>query len=258
MGVARPVLGHEFWLEPAEFQPENGATLQVSVRNGQRFSGGKLGYFDDRIVTFDWIQNGVRLPVDSRAGDFPALTMTPADEGLMVLVYQATDRTLIYNEWEKFVAFAEHKDFPDIAARHIARGLPQRGFGEVYSRYCKSLVGVGVGAGQDTPTGLLTEFVALNNPYTDDLAQGFAVRLLYQDKPQKDAQVEVFERAPNGKVEISLTRTDDAGRAQISVKAGHTYLLDAVILREPSVDLTTERNVVWETLWASMTFAVPG
>lgn len=257
LGIALPAFAHEFWLEPQDFQPETDATLQVKLHNGQEFKGIEIGYFDKRVETFDWIQNEVRSPVQSRAGDFPAMTMPVAQDGLMVLIYESTNSTVQYNAWEKFAAFAKHKDFPDAEARHIERNLSMERFSEVYTRYCKSLIGVGDAAGQDTATDLETEFVALNNPYTDDLSAGFSVQLLYQGAPRINAQIEVFERNPDGAVAISYLRTDQRGQAVIPVQAGHTYLLDAVVLREPQEDIATELNVVWETLWASMTFSVP-
>jgi 5-hydroxyisourate hydrolase-like protein (transthyretin family) len=79
------------------------------------------------------------------------------------------------------------------------------------------------------------------------------VQLYYQGKPQSDAQVEIFDSAPDGTVHISLIRTDAQGRAVIPVASGHSYLLDAVRLR--SYDGPQE--AVWESLWASLTFAVP-
>ncbi len=261
LGIALPAFGHEFWLEPQNFQPETNTTLQVQLRNGQKFKGIEIGYFDKRIETFDWIQNEVRSPVQSRAGDFPALTLPVAQDGLMVLVYESTNSTVQYNTWEKFAGFAKHKDFADVEARHIERNLPMGRFSEVYTRYCKSLIGVGDApedaVGQDAATDLETEFVALNNPYTDDLSAGFLVQLFYQGAPRINAQIEVFERDPDGAVDITYLHTDQRGQATIPVKVGHTYLLDAVVLREPQEDVATALNVVWETLWASMTFSVP-
>ena len=227
------------------------------MRNGQGFNGIEIGYFDDRIRVFDWIQNKIRSGVDSRAGDFPAMSMVAKDDGLIVLAYESTPSTLQYNDWEKFVAFAKHKDFRDAVALHNDRNLPTERFNELYTRYCKSLIGVGNSAGQDANTNLETEFIALNNPYTDDLSDGFSVKLLYQGNLRKHAQVEVFERGPDNKVEVSYLRSDAQGLATIPVKPGHTYLLDAVVLRKPEADLAQQKNVAWETLWASMTFAVP-
>ncbi len=175
----------------------------------------------------------------------------------MVLVYESTNSTVQYNTWEKFAAFAKHKGFADAEARHLERNLPMGRFSEVYTRYCKSLIGVGDATGQDATTGLETEFVALNNPYTDDLSGGFPVQLFYQGASRSHAQIEVFERGPDGAVDITYLHTDAQGQAVIPVKAAHTYLLDAVVLRDPQEDVAARLNVVWETLWASMTFSVP-
>ena len=229
----------------------------MQLRNGQEFKGIELGYFDDRTNTFDWVQNNNRSAVQSRAGDFPAMAMATNQDGLMVLIYQTTASKLQYNKWEKFVAFAEHKDFPNIEARHKDRDLPMEQFSEIYTRFCKSLIGVGASGGQDAPSGMETEFVALNNPYIDDLSDGFAVQVLYRGAARTDAQVEVFERATDGTVGITYVRTDDQGHVIIPVKPDHTYLLDAVVLREPDDTIANDRGVVWETLWASLTFSVP-
>ncbi len=67
------------------------------------------------------------------------------------------------------------------------------------------------------------------------------------------AQVEIFERAPDGVVQSSLAKTDTTGLVQVPVRAQHSYLLNAVVLRAVEGDA----KVVWETLWASMVFAVP-
>ena len=102
-----------------------------------------------------------------------------------------------------------------------------------------------------------TEFVALTNPYTDDLTHGFSVQLLYQNQPRANAQIEIFERSPDKKVTISYQQADGQGKAVIPVKAGYTYLLDGVVLREPFAENAKDFNAVWETLWASLTFKVP-
>ncbi len=98
-----------------------------------------------------------------------------------------------------------------------------------------------------------TEFVALANPYTADMDLGLPVQLLYQDAPRPGAQVEVFDRAPDGTVRVTTAQTDAKGIALIPVSPGHEYLLDAVFLR-PAPDLD---EAVWESHWASITFKIP-
>lgn len=251
-GLGAPARAHEFWIDPQNYQVETGAPLVADLRNGQKFNGISLGYFERNIVRFDLIQDGTLRPVTGRMGDVPALAATAEGDGLLVIVHQTAPSTISYKTWEKFQAFADHKDFPDIRARHDARGLPEAGFQEVYSRYVKALVAVGSGAGADQDSGMETEFVALTNPYTDG-SGAMRARLLYQGAPRGDAQVEVFDRDPDETVKITLYRTDNAGEVTVPVQPGHEYLFDAVVLRPTEAG----SKAVWETLWAALTFAVP-
>jgi len=139
--------------------------------------------------------------------------------------------------------------------QHKSRGLPDTGFKEAYSRYGKSLIAVGDGAGADQNVGLLTEIVALANPYTDDLTDGLPVQVLYEGKPRANVQVELFDRAPDGEVAVTLHRTDNTGVAVIPVAPGHEYLVDSVVMR--AVGPADDKGHVWESLWASLTFKVP-
>lgn len=246
-------LGHEFWIDPIAYEVAPGAPIVGNLKNGQNFVGGDLTYFDRRFTRFDLLQDQLVLPVPGRMGDIPALNATAPNDGLWTVAHQTTQRRLTYRDWEKFAAFAAHKDFPNISERHAERNLPPTGFSEVYTRFAKALVGVGDAAGQDVATGMETEFIAMANPYTDQMEGGFPVRLTYQGQPRADAQIEIFQRAPDGEVVVTTLRTDDAGAAVIPVRAGHIYLLDAVVLRPASPD----SGAAWETLWAAMTFAVP-
>ena len=255
---ACPAVAHEFWIEPLAYQVDSEGRLEANLVNGQDFEGVKIPYLPQgfaNFVTFTDIKTAAR--VRGRPGDLPALQQDPLGEGLNVVVYQANPSTIDYAEWAKFQAFVDHKDFGDILSIHEARGLPLEGFKEIYARFSKSLIGVGNSEGADTRVGLITEIVALTNPYTDDLADGVQVQLFYLNEPRAEVQLEVFEKAPDSTVEISLYRTDAEGIATFPVKPGYSYMLDAVVLRQPSDDVAAETGAVWETLWANMTFAVP-
>ena len=185
------------------------------------------------------------------------MKLTPAGEGLLVLVHETTDSFITWDDFQDFVGFVEHKDAEWTLEEHAARGLAEDGTREVYSRYAKSLVAVGAGEGADREVGLLTELIALENPYTGQTGDGVDVRLLYQGEPRTDAQIEVFEKAPDGTVEVFTVRTDDTGQATVPVQPGYRYMADAVVLRAPAQVLADERDVQWESLWANLTFAVP-
>lgn len=225
----------------------------ADLRNGQKFTGNKLVYFARRTQRFDIVQGDQVTPYKGRMGDLPAFQLDQIGDGLLVIGHETVPETLTYETWEKFQAFVAHKGFTDIIQRHQARGLSEQDFTETYSRHAKALIAIGDGIGADSLLGMETEFVALANPYTDDLSLGLPIQLFYQDKPRANTQVEVFERAPDGTVSIFLRHTDTQGYARIPVKARHTYLLDAVVMRPAPI----AEGPVWQSLWAALTFAVP-
>lgn len=254
--LALPAWSHELWIEPQSYQVEKGATISASLRNGQNFTGADLAWFDGSIRSFQVHSGGKTRDLTGRAGDIPAVQDLKTQAGLTVLAYQSKPTVLTYETEEKFQTFLTHKDLlPAAAAIHAAPYAPP--IREVYTRHSKSLIGVGHAKGADIAFGLETEFVALANPYRDDLTAGLPVRLLYQGTRRPDAQIELFDRAPDGTVSITLHRTDASGEALLPVTPGHTYLADAVVLRPPAPDLAERYRVDWQTLWAALTFAVP-
>lgn len=255
--LAAPVQAHELWLEPTDFQPAINGKLTAEIINGEDFAGTSLPYLPQRFTHFLTFRNGQAAPVIGRLGNKPAMDTDTLGDGLHVVAYQARNATVNYPNWAKFQRFVDHKDLGDVRSMHQARGLPEENFKEVYSRYSKTLIGVGAGAGADLRTGLTTELVALTNPYTDDLSGGMRLQLFYNNAVRANEQVEIFVKAPDGTVTQALYRTDVQGIAVVPVKPGHIYMADAVVLREPAVRVAADTGAVWETLWANLTWAVP-
>lgn len=248
-------MAHEFWISPASYHIAPGATIVADLRIGQNFEGPPFPFLPAGFTRFELVQGAQTLPVSGRIGDMPALRVPAPGPGLWIVVHRAADQVLRYDDPAKFAAFLEHKDLGWVQAEHQARGLPDTGFSERYARFAKSLIAVDAGDGADVEVGLETEILALSNPWTDDVTDGLRVRVLYKGKPRKDAQLEVFARDPEGGVTINKLRTDAMGEVLVPVRAGHEYLLDAVLMRPlfPSAPGAP----VWESLWASLTFAVP-
>ena len=255
--MAAPAAAHEFWLEPLAYQVEADGNLTAHIVNGQDFKGVKLPFVPQRFTHFITFNGGNSQQVTSRIGDSPALDQAPLSEGLNIVAYQARNSDVSYETWEKFQKFLDHKDLGDQLANHEARGFPLENFKEVYSRYSKTLIGVGSAAGADKRVGLETEIVALTNPYIDDLSVGVRVQLFYRTDVRANEQIEVFEKNQDDVANIFLVRTDDQGIATVPVKSGYSYMLDAVVLRKPAVQLAADTGAAWETLWANLTFMAP-
>lgn len=252
-----PLTAHEFWIEPLTYRLDPGELLEAHVVNGENFKGPKVPYAPRHFVRFEQVSGERSRPVRGRPGQTPAFRERPLGEGLLILLYTSRPDRADYDTLEEMIAFAEHKDLAGFAERHRARDLPTTQIGEAYTRYAKSLVAVGEGSGQDRHLGLETELVALANPYTDDLEGTFPVKVFFGKTPRPGAQVELFEKAPDGRVSVTRHKADASGVALLPVKPGHAYLADAVVLREPTAALARSHDAVWETLWASLTFRIP-
>ncbi|WP_172298387.1 DUF4198 domain-containing protein [Pseudoruegeria sp. HB172150] len=252
---ALPVAAHEFWISPEEYTLAPGESFKAEIRVGQDFKGPGYPYIPQNFARFElWTQDGV-VPVEGRLGDMPALQMAAPGEGLVTVAHQTKDYLLTYQDWETFEEFVTDKDLGPVLVRHLERGFSRDLVRERYSRYGKSLVAVGNGAGEDREVGLLTEIVALANPYTDDLSGGMPVRVLYDGAPRADVQVELFAKTVDGTVTETKHRTDAEGVAVLPVAPGVEYLVNAVVMRE--VVPEGEDGPPWESLWASLTFRVP-
>ena len=254
--LATPLAAHELWLAPEAYQISGETKLAAHLVNGQDFAGTRLPYLPRNISRFMVFADGKTAPVESRLGSIPAVEQPPLAEGLNIVAYISNYATVNYKEWEKFQSFVDHKDLGDVLSVHRARGLPEENFDEAYLRFSKTLIGVGHSGGADSRLGMETELVALANPYTEAGDGQMRVQLFYQRDVRADAQIEVFEKDTDGTVAVSYYRTDDAGIAEFPVEAGHEYMVDAVVLREPSARLAADTGAVWETLWANLTFAV--
>jgi len=250
--TAIPVHAHEFWISPEAYVFKNGTKMQAHLRVGQEFEGASYSYNADRFERFEILRAETTAAVDGRLGDRPAFSVTAEDSGLAIVVHETSDSRLTYTDWQKFVKFATHKDFTSVLDDHESRGLTKEKFVELYRRYGKSLLAIDGGNGTDREVGMRTEIVALANPYTDKLTD-LPVKVLFEGNARTNAQVELFEREPNGAVNITLHRTDSSGVAKLPVKPGHEYLVDAVTMLPLEAD-NPEIDPVWYSLWASLTF----
>lgn len=256
MAVAGIARAHEFWIAPHDYTIAPGDEVVADLKVGQEFQGVRQAYLPQHFDRFELIRNGAKVEVASRIGDRPALHQVIDEDGLWVILHETSDFLLVYDDYETFRGFVTHKDLKGVLERHAERGLPKIGIRELYRRFAKSLIAVGSGRGRDGQTGMRFEFVAETNPYAADFNGALRLLLLWQGQPVTNAQVELFDRAPDGKVTITLHRTGTDGRVTLPVRPGHEYLADSVKMLELS-GRDPETGPVWGSAWASMTFTMP-
>ncbi len=250
---AAPSTAHEFWIEPQDYTINTSDEVVADIRNGQNFKGSSFSYIGNRYVKFDMFMGQSQLMIRGDLGQRPAISKQVDTDGLAILVVETITNDLSYSEWAKFQKFIDHKDFKLDKSKHLAMGFPEEGFKEIYRRFAKSLVGVGNANGQDRVLGLEIELVALSNPYKDDTSKGIPIKANYLGEPLSDVQIELFDKTPSGEVNVTLHRTNAEGIAILPIQSGHSYLADTVQIRP--AEEGNENGAVWETLWASLTYA---
>lgn len=252
--TASPAAAHEFWIDPLDYSVDVGGEIEARLINGSDFKGVTYPYIDAWFERFELVTRAGAAPVEGRNGDNPAVSQKAETGGLHVLVYDGTMNRLTYDDWETFKTFVTSKKLDWVLAEHDKRGLPRDKVKEAYYRYPKALVKVGSGAGRDKLDGLLFEFVAETNPYSDAAKDGVRVRLFYDGEPYPGADVQIFH-FPNGAEEAvkDHATTDATGRAFIPAFDGGRFLINATMIRDPRPE-GEAWGAMWESIWATMTY----
>ena len=245
------LISHEMWLDTTTFQQSVGKDIQISLKNGQMFQGAGLSYFKSRFSDFYYISNEQKIEIESRMGDTPAATISLNTNGLLTGVYVSKKSTITYKSIDKFANFVSEKGEDWVIQKHGELKFPKNNFKEEYYRFSKILIGVGDASGSDKNVGLKHELVALTNPYIISSSDKFFVQLLFNNEPQKNRQITIFERDVENRVSILTTLTDSNGIGKFEVTEGHDYLVDNVILELKD---NPKSNIFWTSYWAALTF----
>ena len=259
-------LAHEVWIEPTTPRLSPGEVLVADLRIGDMFKGDHLIYIPQQTERLLVLTQAGSFDLAPKIGSRPVVVVPPEQldgvAGLVVAIYESADSYAHYQTAEKFFKFAEKKGMADVRQAHAGRQLPESGFVERYRRFAKASISIGEAARSgsyqfyDRAVGMEVEFVLLAKTPLSEGATAFDIQLVYQGRALPDALVTLFARAPDGAVTPSRFVTGSTGTIGVKAEAGYRYLMDHVTIRE--ADPSRDRNrPVWESLWASLTFAGP-
>ena len=252
---------HEFWIEPHKFIVKNSETISGDLRVGQMMKGAAYGYYPGHFKRFEIKKDNIIYPVSRELGAKPALDIKAQGDHLVTIIYETTDNTVFYDKWTKFEEFLIEKNLLEIKGTHEKNNFQKVQFKEIYSRYSKALIGSGKSLGFDQDNGMEIEIVLKANPYIDNVKEGLRAVLFYKGVPKPNYQIEIFSRSADHNIEKKVVLTNEFGEATIAVAAQTDYLLNSVIIRQPSTNKKSRDNsshpILWESLWASLTFRVP-
>ena len=251
--LSLPALAHEYWLQPNDFFVQHDELIQAHIKTGQDFRGNNFAYLPKSISSMHLHLGDSSTRIYSRFGDYPAISVPAAGNGLNILSVTTPPTSLTYEEPGKFASFVDNEGLDGVLVEHEKRKLPEIGFIEVYKRYTKSLIKAGDGEGADRKVGLEFEWVLHTNPYTTKQKK-LVAQLWWQDKAHANKQFRYFIQT--GKtLSTDIARTDSNGMATLPFIPGSTYLVNAVHMLIPTKETVIKYNAVWDSRWASLTFA---
>ena len=249
------VRAHEVWITPHSYYSAAQTPLQADIRNGQNFIGDPLRYRPNKIQTLAFLTPTDILPITGRLGDQPAIQTRAPIAGQNILIYQSQPEKLTYQKFEKFADFVTEKADETLLKIHMQRGLPDKDFTEIYTRFAKSILvrDIEKKGLPDRYSGMEVEFVLENSWLHTDGANNLPIRLFYQDRPLAGAKITVFEKSVDRDISQKTLYSDKQGYVYVTPVSGHEYLVDHVTIRPIDPDKNTY-GAVWESLWASLTF----
>jgi uncharacterized GH25 family protein len=244
---------HDMWIEPSAFVPTVGSVVGVRLRVGENFAGDPMPRDPSRIEQFVSVDASGRKPIAGRDGGDPAGIIRFSQPGLVIAGYHSRPSPVTLTA-AKFNRYLEEEGLDHVIDARRRSGRTNADVQEVFSRYAKSLVLAGAPSASDSDRaiGFPFELVAERNPYQLTVGDELAVRLTYQEKPLAGTLVAAINRAaPADKL---TTRTDSQGRARFRLPRAGAWLIKAVHI----VPAPPDSGVEWASLWASLTFELPG
>lgn len=244
---------HEYYLMPESFTPPADQEFSVRHRLGQNFKGNEMPYITKWNIRSEAWKDGSMREVRGQDGDRPAVKLTQSGSGLMSVIHQSNVDFLTFQSWDKFVKYVTKEGLTHALQASRKGRKPKVKLKEGYARYAKTLLALdGALTGEDRPTGLKIELVALQHPLKLAAKEPMPLQLLYDGKPLAGTTVTVFVGVGNDYAHKLLTDRD--GKVLIPAEGPGPYLINAIHMTEPQSEVAKAKEAHWESFWASLTF----
>jgi uncharacterized GH25 family protein len=252
---------HEFWLMPQSFSVPPAQEFKLELRVGAGWPGESLGRNPAYIERFGLVEaGGTERRIGGQPGGDPAGVVAAKKSAAAWAVFRSK-RSEITLEATKFESYLRDEGLENIIEARRFNGTSNAPAHEMYSRCAKALLQVG--SSGKTPaallkrnTGLTLELIPQTDPQQLRGGGAFTVQLLYLNQPLRGALVKALPQtaADEAKAPQITGRTDDQGRVTLPLSRGGVWLINAVHMVKAPAELSAD----WESVWSSLTFALPG
>jgi hypothetical protein len=238
--VVLPIRGHDLWIEPSSFTPAAGEIVALRLKVGEHFEGETVPRRRGRIERFFARSATGERDVPGQESRDPAGIFAVRDSGTTIVAYRSLPNRIELPA-AKFESYLREEGLERIIEERKTRRESAKPGIEIYSRAVKSLLQSGGGELVDESLGLRLEVIR----------RGDRFQILFEGKPLANALVIAMRRGAAS--EALKARTNAEGLAAFPRLERGEWLVKTVhmIRAEPSV------GADWESLWTSVTFAVP-
>ncbi|MEO6685856.1 MAG: DUF4198 domain-containing protein [Dyadobacter sp.] len=243
---------HEFWLEPMKFMLKENESVSVNLMVGEDYKGEHSNGQKYKIVKLDHYAGNT--PTDIRAsvkGDsLSSFDIAFAKPGTHLIAFNNTSK-FIELESAKFNGYLRSEGLDEIAKMRLQKGDTLKPGKELYQRCVKTLIQVG-GKNDGTfavNTGMKLEIIPKTNPYSVAENTPVTFKVLFQQKPVKDALVLAWH-VENGQATHQKLRSNADGEVIFPISKNGKWMISTVHM----VPHPNSAEADWQSYWGSYTF----
>ena len=245
---------HDLWLIPPEVAaPKQPVKILASI--GMNFPESVAlpkidGYPRKFVVGSDG--KSVNLKAVGVKDMIAMLEFEPTSAGKHIVAVETAPK-VIELEAEKFNEYLVSDGLPHIFRLRFEEKTLNKAAKERYRKSPTTLVRVGDAKAGDwsKPLDLPLQIVPLQDPFDRKVGDTLRVKVYFQQKPLKDANVG-WQHPGDGDTAVGYVRTNANGEALIPIAATGLMTIRLTHMTRPK---TAEHE--WESFWTTLTFRVP-
>lgn len=254
--ICVPLIGQEFWIQPANTHVLAGQRVPLEIKIGQNFSGEKWKGKGNRIVSYrhyrhnEAEENLLSLVPGDNIVTLPEFI--PAEEGTHMLTL-CTNPKFFEISADAFNDYLKEDGLMDAYRYRVVNNQKFSKGREKVLRCAKVLIQ----AGDETDntykakTNLLLDIVPEKNPYDHARDQGLTFRVLYEGTPLPDAMVKWWHKDHNS-VQTDFLYTSSKGEVTFSAAEPGLYMISVVHM----IHLDNDPSADWQSVKSSLVFGI--
>lgn len=250
--VISSLSAHEFWLSPDKFLYRQGDKINIRFFVGENFEGENWKGNNENIRSLTLYYGGVRDDLSKyfskEKGD--SIEMIMLDAGTNLVAFNSTN-SIIELEAPKFNEYLAEEGMTEALEFRKQNNEMDSAGREQYQRCAKTLIQVGNKKDNtfSINTDLPVDIIPLSNPYQLKSGDSLQVKILFQNKPVYNSQINLWWR-DNDITKKSILTSSEKGEISFPVTLSGKWMVSLVKM----VRIKEDRTLQWQSYWGSLTW----